>query len=119
MAKLFSAFSMQPGMRAVLQRMRQDGTTQIVRVVTLKADGLVDGQSLLDPEGLDPGLWRVSFATQDYFRDCSVAMSGAILTSNLTIDFEISAALGLHGKPGCRILQDGSLPHDLETIVWD
>jgi len=91
-------------MRAVLRRLSQDGTAQIFRVVNFPTDGLSDGLKLLHPEVMEPGFWRLSFVTQDYFRACGVALPEA--AEQLDIEFEISVGQLDRKKQVCRILHN-------------
>jgi len=55
------------GMKVTLQRVDADGRAQLVRSITLNADGRNDGGPLLDAAAMAVGRWRLLFEVAPYF----------------------------------------------------
>lgn len=87
------------GMRVALARVHPDGTSQVVRALTLNADGRNDGGPLLASDQMAVGRWRLVFEVAHYFRGRGVALPEPPFAETVQIDFGIADAGGHYHVP--------------------
>jgi 5-hydroxyisourate hydrolase len=87
------------GMTVTLQRVDSDGRSQIVKSITLDADGRNDGGPLLDAAEMAAGRWRLTFAVAAYFRARGVELPEPPFIDVVQLDFGISDAAGHYHVP--------------------
>jgi 5-hydroxyisourate hydrolase len=77
------------GMAVTLQRLSGD-RIEVLKCVTLNADGRADGGALLDAQGLRAGRYRLVFAVAAYFRARGVALPEPPFLDEVPIDFGLA-----------------------------
>lgn len=85
------------GMQVTLQRV-QDGQAELVKRVTLNADGRADGP-LLEGAALVAGTWRLTFEAADYFRARGVVLPEPPFVGTVHLDFGIADVQGHYHVP--------------------
>lgn len=87
------------GMKVTLERVRDDGNTQVVKAVTLNSDGRTDGGPLLDADAMAVGRWRLAFEVGAYFRARGVQLPEPPFIDVVRLDFGIADRLGHYHVP--------------------
>lgn len=87
------------GMKVTLQRVGDDGRAQVVKAITLNADGRNEGGPLLDAAAMAVGRWRLVFEVAPYFRSRGVALPEPPFVDVVQLDFGISDADGHYHVP--------------------
>jgi 5-hydroxyisourate hydrolase len=87
------------GMRVTLQRVRDDGSAETVRTITLNADGRNEGGPLLDAASMAAGRWRLLFEVAAYFRGRGVVLPEPPFIDVVALDFGIADAAGHYHVP--------------------
>jgi 5-hydroxyisourate hydrolase len=87
------------GMKVTLQRVDADGRAQVVKAVTLDADGRADGGALLDAAAMAVGRWRLLFEVAPYFRARGVELPEPPFVDTVQLDFGIADAAGRYHVP--------------------
>jgi len=87
------------GMKVTLQRVDADGRAQLVRSITLNADGRNDGGPLLDAAAMAVGRWRLLFEVAPYFRARGVELPEPPFVDVVQLDFGIADASGHYHVP--------------------
>ena len=87
------------GMKVTLQRVQGDGRADVVKAITLNADGRHDGGPLLDAVAMAAGRWRLSFEVAAYFRGRGVALPETPFIDVVHLDFGIADAAGHYHVP--------------------
>ncbi len=86
------------GMKVRLQRMHGEGI-ELLRDVTLNADGRSDGGPLLDATAMAAGRYRLVFEVAPYFRARGVALPEPAFLDLVSLDFGIADASGSYHVP--------------------
>ena len=86
------------GMQVRLLRVHAD-RTQLVKALTLNADGRTDGGPLLDAQAMAVGRWRLEFDVAPYFRGRGVALPDPAFLDVVGLDFGIADAAGHYHVP--------------------
>jgi 5-hydroxyisourate hydrolase len=87
------------GMKVTLQRVDADGRAQVVKSITLNADGRNDGGPLLDAAAMAVGRWRLVFEVAPYFRARGVELPEPPFVDVVQLDFGIADAGGHYHVP--------------------
>lgn len=87
------------GMHVTLQRLDADGRAQLVKSITLNADGRNDGGPLLDADTMATGRWRLAFAVAAYYRKRGVELPDPPFIDVVQLDFGIADAAGHYHVP--------------------
>jgi len=87
------------GMKVTLQRVDADGRAQLVRSITLNADGRNDGGPLLDAAAMAVGRWRLLLEVAPYFRARGVELPEPPFVDVVQLDFGIADASGHYHVP--------------------
>ena len=87
------------GMKVTLQRVDADGRAQVVKSITLNADGRNDGGPLLDAAAMAVGRWRLLFEVAPYFRARGVELPEPPFVDVVQLDFGIADAGGHYHVP--------------------
>lgn len=82
------------GMSAKLYRIGSDGSANLLKAMTLDADGRADGPLLAGDE-FQPGRYRLVFAVGDYFRRGGAELADPPFLDEVPLDFGL-ASMGQH-----------------------
>ena len=86
------------GMKVTLQRLEGE-SFEILKTLTLNADGRNDGGPLLDASTIAVGRYRLQFEVAAYFRARGVVLPEPAFVDVVPIDFGISDAQGHYHVP--------------------
>jgi 5-hydroxyisourate hydrolase len=87
------------GMQVVLQRARPDGGFELIKTLSLNADGRNDGGPLLDAAAMAAGRYRLVFHVAAYFRGRGVALPEPPFIDMVNLDFGMADANGHYHVP--------------------
>lgn len=85
-------------MQVRLLRLADDGSCEILRRITLNADGRGEGP-LLDAPAMAPGRYRLIFEVAAYFRALGVALPDPPFIDQVPLDFGIADAQARYHVP--------------------
>jgi 5-hydroxyisourate hydrolase len=85
------------GMQVTLLRVQGD-EAQVVKRVTLNADGRADGP-LLEGAAMAAGTWRLSFEAADYFRALGLELPEPPFVGTVHLDFGMADVQGHYHVP--------------------
>jgi 5-hydroxyisourate hydrolase len=86
------------GMRVTLSAVA-NGTAQVLKQVTLNADGRNPDGPLLEGSAFKKGSYRLSFEVAAYFRQCGVVLPEPAFLDVVHLDFGIADALSHYHVP--------------------
>lgn len=87
------------GMAVRLERLGDDGRTELVCALVLNDDGRNPDGPLLGAEAMVVGRYRLTFAVADYFRGRGVALPEPPFIDQVPIDFGIADVNGHYHVP--------------------